>query len=344
MEKITSTELEVKLRESKALKEEEWKTAGKEEGLKIWRIENLKVVQWPKKNYGQFFGGDSYIILNTKLNSFLKEYEYIVHVWIGKTTSKDEAGTANYKAMELDDCLAKKTTIIFEQQGMESDLFVSYFPKLMIMEGGIDSQFKNVESNQYRPRLYQVKGKGKNVVTNQVPLNFKSMNSADVFVLDAGLKIYNWRGKTSTSFEKYQGALIAKNICEERNSKPEVICIEQGNEENEFNEIFTSNEEPYNEINNVCVKKMFRLSDEQGKLALVNVDYSKDNLDSNDAFLIDRGDALLIWIGSKVSKSEKKFASVYAKKYLNQEDKSESIKIILIHEGKLQEEIDKSFQ
>lgn len=344
MQQLSQTELETGLRKAKTVKEE-WIDVAKEEGLKVWRIEHLKVVPWPKVEYGHFFSGDSYIILKTAFNSFLKEFEYTIHVWIGNTTSKDEAGTANFKAMELDEYLGKKATMIFEQQRMESELFVSYFPNVTIMNGGIESQYKNVEVNQYRPRLYHIKGKGKNIVSNQVPINFKSMNSNDVFILDAGLRIFNWRGKASSSFEKYQGALIAKNLREERNSKPEIISIEQGEEANEFKELMQNNEEDVQNINTgAIVKKMFKLSDEEGKLSLSEVNYSKDSLDSSAAFLIDRGDALLIWIGKGASKSEKKFSSVYAKKYLLQEDKTESVKIILVHEGRLQNEIDNSFQ
>lgn len=39
---------------------------GKKEGLKIWRIENLKVVAIPDKSYGQFHKGDSYICLKVR--------------------------------------------------------------------------------------------------------------------------------------------------------------------------------------------------------------------------------------------------------------------------------------
>lgn len=40
--------------------------AGKEAGLQVWRIENLEMVPVPKHLFGQFFTGDSYIILNTR--------------------------------------------------------------------------------------------------------------------------------------------------------------------------------------------------------------------------------------------------------------------------------------
>ena len=45
--------------------EDAWKSAGEKEGLQIWRIVQFKVTHWPKQDYGKFYTGDSYIILNT---------------------------------------------------------------------------------------------------------------------------------------------------------------------------------------------------------------------------------------------------------------------------------------
>ena len=42
---------------------EEFKGAGKEPGLTIWRIEKLNPVLVPKDTYGQFYNGDAYIVL-----------------------------------------------------------------------------------------------------------------------------------------------------------------------------------------------------------------------------------------------------------------------------------------
>lgn len=33
-------------------------------GVEVWRIEKFKVVLWPKERYGEFYTGDSYIVLN----------------------------------------------------------------------------------------------------------------------------------------------------------------------------------------------------------------------------------------------------------------------------------------
>ena len=51
---------------------------------------------------GEFYMGDSYIILNTYKNEDEDELKYDLHFWIGKYSTQDEYGTAAYKTVELD--------------------------------------------------------------------------------------------------------------------------------------------------------------------------------------------------------------------------------------------------
>ena len=81
-------------------------------------------------------------------------------------------------------------------------------------------------------------------------------------------------------------------------------------------------------------KKMLKLSDENGKFELTEVTYSRDSLDSKDSFLVDRGDALVIWVGKDASKNEKKYARFYAKKYITKEQRSSNLPIFVTIEGK----------
>jgi hypothetical protein len=67
-----------------------------------------------------------------------------VHFWLGFDTSQDEAGTAAYKTVELDDFLLGAPVQHREIQGSESNLFLSYFPRLIVASGGIASGFKHV--------------------------------------------------------------------------------------------------------------------------------------------------------------------------------------------------------
>lgn len=61
-------------RKAAALTEREWDGAGETVGIEIWRVENRRtendtpdfgVKRWPKEEYGNFFKGDSYILLST---------------------------------------------------------------------------------------------------------------------------------------------------------------------------------------------------------------------------------------------------------------------------------------
>lgn len=116
-------QIEKRVREHAGDKESAWEEAGKSVGIQIWRIEKFKVVPWPKENYGTFYSGDSYIILSVrnelvlffkKNNGFYDKQTfkkdpnsddlfYNLHFWLGDETTQDEAGTATYKTVELDD-------------------------------------------------------------------------------------------------------------------------------------------------------------------------------------------------------------------------------------------------
>jgi len=62
----------------------------------------VQVVAWPLEEYGKFYNGDSYIILNTYKTPPSDELLYDVHFWIGQYSTQDEYGTAAYKTVELD--------------------------------------------------------------------------------------------------------------------------------------------------------------------------------------------------------------------------------------------------
>lgn len=65
----------------------------------------------------------------------------------------------------------------------------------------------------------------------------------------------------------------------------------------------------------------FRLSDAKGALTFTLVadgNISSKYLDEKDAFIIDVGTEIFVWVGKKASKDERSFAMRYAMKYLKQ--------------------------
>ena len=338
------TELEKNIKLAAAKGEKAWEETGKEVGLLIWRIEKFRVIK-SKTPVGSFYENDSYIVLNTykKEDALL----YDVHFWLGTTTTQDEAGTAAYKTVELDDYLHGAPVQHREVQDYESPLFLSYFEKyggIKILAGGIESGFNHVKQEEYKSRLLWIKGK-KNVRVREVLKSHKSLNNGDVFILDMGLKIYQWNGSKSGIFEKSKAAQLCRSLDSERSGKPEVIAQDEGNEDNEFwNALggkgdITDSSKVVNddEWENSTFKKLFRFTDKGGSFSFNEVssgNISKSQLDSNDAFIIDGGNHIYVWVGKNASVGERKYALKYAQEYTRSYSRPSVLPISMIPEGK----------
>lgn len=52
----------------------------------------------------------------------------------------------------------------------------------------------------------------KNITVREVPLNKHSLDSSDVFILDLGVDIYQWNGKTANKDEKIKAAQYIQQL------------------------------------------------------------------------------------------------------------------------------------
>jgi gelsolin len=322
------SDLDKKVRQAAAQTEKAWTDAGKQVGLLIWRIEKFTVKSVPKETYGTFFSGDSYIVLNTYKKKDSDALHWDVHFWLGKYTTQDEAGTAAYKTVELDDLLGGAPVQHREVQGYESDLFLSYFKnQIRILEGGIDSGFRHVEPEKYTPRLLHIKGK-KKVRVMEVEKSHKSLNSGDVFILDCGLKIYQFNGKNAGPMEKNKGAQLCRAIDDERKGQPTVTVVEEGSKEADFwkalggeGAIKSAAEGGADDEDTPKGERvLLQLSDATGKMEFKEVGrgnaVKRSLLNSHDAFVLDNGAEVFAWIGKGASVGEKKNAMQFAHQYL----------------------------
>ena len=58
-----------------------------------------------------------------------------VHFWLGANTTQDEAGSAAYKTVELDDFLGQLPVQYRQVQACESKEFLELFPKITVLSG-----------------------------------------------------------------------------------------------------------------------------------------------------------------------------------------------------------------
>lgn len=320
---LFGSDTEKQVKKESACSEPAWKGAGQKEGLKIWRIVKFKVTDSPERTHGQFFNGDSYIILNTyRPDPNSKELAYDIHFWIGSQSSQDEYGTAAYKTVELDTFLDDKPVQHREVQGYESDLFKSYFKNgVTILDGGAETGFNHVKPTEYKPRLLHFSGQKQNVYVEEVPLCKERLNSNDVFLLDLGLKVYQWNGKSSSKDERFKALQYLQNIRSDRPKAETETLEEDGTPQSHvFYTSLTGTNEP--DLVKPLVaeeNKLIRVSDEQGHLKMSDVKSGAVKLsdfNSSDVYIFDNGVNCFVWVGKGASSAEKQNGLGYAHQHL----------------------------
>ncbi|XP_042412347.1 villin-2-like isoform X1 [Zingiber officinale] len=316
--------------------------AGQRVGLELWRIENFQPVPLLKSDYGKFYSGDSYIILQTISKG--GAYSYDIHFWIGKDSSQDEAGTAAIKAVELDAVLGGRAVQHREPQGHESDKFLSYFkPCIIPLEGGFASGFRKPEEEKFQTRLYICRGK-RVVRMKQVPFARSSLNHDDVFILDMEKKIYQFNGANSNIQERAKALEVVQHLKEQyHDGKCDVAIIEDGklqsdSDSGEFWVLFGgfapiakkhSTEDDF--ALEIVPAKLYSIND--GQLKLEDNNPSRAILENNECYLLDCGAEIFIWVGRVTQVDERKAASKAAEELIINQNRSKATRITQVIQG-----------
>jgi len=334
--------------------EDAWKNAGKAVGIQIWRIEKFKVHAVDPNTYGTFYSGDSYIVLWTyKPKPDSPALAWDVHFWLGKHTSQDEAGTAAYKTVELDDTLHGAAVQWREVQAHESSRFMTYFPKgVKLLKGGVESGFHHVKPEEYRPRLLQFKGK-RHVRVHEVEFNANALNSGDVFLLDLGRRLIQWNGSQSSPMEKNKAAEIVEAIESERDGKASKVVIAESDADNDSDvaefwkqlggrpaKIHSAAEGgPDAEAEALADKEkvLLKMTQGGGKFDFSEVGrgmkIQRAALVTSDVFILDTGNEVYAWVGKKAPVEERKHAIMFAQEYVTKHGKPVTSPVARVLEG-----------
>eukprot|EP00472_Partenskyella_glossopodia_P003840 CAMPEP_0197525208 /NCGR_PEP_ID=MMETSP1318-20131121/10685_1 /TAXON_ID=552666 /ORGANISM="Partenskyella glossopodia, Strain RCC365" /LENGTH=379 /DNA_ID=CAMNT_0043078397 /DNA_START=59 /DNA_END=1198 /DNA_ORIENTATION=- len=344
------------LRFDAASLETEYKGAGdKGPGIQIWRVKNMKrtdetaakfgIVKVRTEEYGTFYRGDSYIVLETYLIEQKKAFN--LYFWLGSESTQDEIGVAAYKTVELDDLLGDVPVQYREVDGMESFKFLKLFKRFQVLAGGFDSGFIHVKPEEYKPRLLHLKGaKNTTLQVKEVQCAKESLNEGDSFVLDLGLKVYVFHGQSAGMWEKNRAAQIAHTIKGMPGRGKATSHLVSSSDEDEksfwtalggFGKVQAAIPDEKKQETKTSPKKceLWRFSDSSGTLKLSKVSSApkKKDVSSDDVFLLDKGDQLLVYVGSKVSKKERYAAVGVGLHYLRANDLPTRVPISKFIEG-----------
>ncbi|KAI3472199.1 hypothetical protein Pfo_029687 [Paulownia fortunei] len=317
--------------------------AGQKVGTEIWRIENFQPVPLPKSDYGKFYSGDSYIILQTSSGKG-GAYLYDIHFWLGKDTSQDEAGTAAIKTVELDAVLGGRAVQYRELQGHESDKFLSYFkPCIIPLEGGVASGFKKPEEEEFETQLYICKGK-RVVRLKQVPFSRSSLNHDDVFILDTKGKIYQFNGANSNIQERAKALEVIQFLKEKyHEGKCDVAIVDDGKlqaetDSGEFWVLFGGfapiGKKVATEDDIIPEKTPAQLySIVDGLVKSLDGELSKSILENNKCYLLDCGAEVFVWVGRVTQVDERKAAIQAAEDFVASQNRPKSTHITRLIQG-----------
>ncbi|WJX78432.1 Villin-3 [Trifolium repens] len=316
---------------------------GQKVGTEIWRIENFQPVPLPKSDYGKFYMGDSYIILQTTQGKG-GSYLYDIHFWIGKDTSQDEAGTAAIKTIELDASLGGRAVQHREIQGHESDKFLSYFkPCIIPLEGGVASGFKKPEEEEFETRLYVCKGK-RVVRIKQIPFARSSLNHDDVFILDTQDKIYQFNGANSNIQERAKALEVIQLLKEKYHEGTcNVAIVDDGkldteSDSGEFWVLFGGfapiGKKVISEddiVPETIPAQLYSIAD--GEVKTVEGELSKSLLENSKCYLLDCGAEIFVWVGRVTQVDERKAACQAAEDFVASQKRPKATRITRVIQG-----------
>jgi len=347
---LIGSEIDHKVKEAAAQGEEAWEGMGETPEVRVWRIEKFQVKPWPKEQYGEFFKGDSYIVMNTYKEEDSDALKHDIHIWIGADSTQDEYGTAAYKMVEADDYLKGAPVQHRQVQGCESGQFQGYFESLQYLDGGVESGFNHVEPTVEKPLLFRVKSTGKQILMTQMPLSKSSLNEGDSFILYGDkANVWCWNGSGAKPLEKAKCNQWAENMCTLGTAK----VLDQGDGDDEYPDFWAylgsgeiasaeAADEPITEFKPI----LFRVDGDPekpleevatgafkqrpGKLVRV---LDRGSLNEDDVFLMDSGWEIFIWIGKSADTSEKIAAMGAADRYALQEPRAVDLPVTIVKSG-----------
>uniref|UniRef100_H2ZS54 Scinderin n=1 Tax=Latimeria chalumnae TaxID=7897 RepID=H2ZS54_LATCH len=178
----------------------------------IWRVESSGRVPVSKETYGQFYGGDCYIIL----------YKYrkglIIYTWQGSNATIDELTASAFLTVQLDNSLKGEAVQVRVSQGKEPPHLLSLFKDKPLIVYKSGTSRKGGQTPDPPVRLFQVRRNLSNITRiAEVDVDAQSLNSNDVFVLKLGNSNgCMWVGKGASAEEekgaKYLAGVLKCNI------------------------------------------------------------------------------------------------------------------------------------
>ncbi|XP_065822592.1 gelsolin-like [Labrus bergylta] len=305
---------------------------------KIWRIEGSDKVPVDSSVLGQFYGGDSYIILYEYHHNHRKGH--IIYIWQGAESSQDEIGASAILAVQLDDELGGSAVQVNVGQGKEPDHLMSLFggQPMVVYKGGTSRE--GGQSVEADTRLFQVRSNpAGHTRAVEVEPAASCLNSSDVFLLVSSSGCWMWTGRSSSCVEA-QGAEKLAGILQVTPNQ-----LKEGDEEDAFWDALGGKEDYCRTTRLLSCKnnfeahppRLFACSNKTGNFLMEEVpgELTQDDLATDDVMILDTWDQVFVWIGDDARQEERTEAAASAVKYIESDpaDRDPRTPTVMVKQG-----------
>ncbi|XP_056315789.1 scinderin like a [Danio aesculapii] len=300
--------------------------------VQVWRVEGGDRVPVDPSSYGQFFGGDCYLILYTYLHGGRESH--IIYTWQGLKCTQDELAASAFLTVKLDDSMGGSPVQVRVTQGQEPAHLMSLFKgKPMIIHLGGTSR-KGGQSRVGTTRLFHIRQSSTRATRAvEVEPSASKLNTNDVFVLKFPEGMFLWKGVGASEEE----IAAAKYVCSFLGGS--ATEISEGKEPAAFWSSLGGKKDYQTSKNlqkTVKPPRLFGCSNKTGRLIAEEVpgDFTQSDLATDDVMLLDTWDQIVLWIGNEANEVERSGSAKIAKEYVDSDPSGRrGTPVIIIKQG-----------
>jgi len=301
--------------------------------ITVYLVEEFHRIRLEDSAVGEFYSGDSYVVLYRYV--WKNKDCYLIYFWQGRSATVLNKGTSAALTAELDDklkatieaALSKEVRVV---QGKEPRHFLTIFSGKFIVHDGRDPRTTNSSSsgndnNKAKTRMYHISGTDAvdtHAVEKSVAISENLSSSGVFWIIDtANKRGFTWIGRYSNEHEKHYSETVAPRL--EKSFGISFTKISEGSEPSNFwsalgyDDKNTKNVKyPHKDYKGRVTGRLFVCSVGSGAFNVEEIGhFSQDDLDAEDAIILDAHDTVFVWMGSRSHPAEQRLAMDTAVEY-----------------------------
>ncbi|XP_054268551.1 protein flightless-1 [Macrosteles quadrilineatus] len=300
---------------------------------------NKKFVRLPEEEVGHFYSKDCYVFLcrywvpvegegEADDAPPEEDHQCVVYFWQGRDASNMGWLTFTFTLQKkFKELFGENLDVVRLHQQQENLKFLAHFKRKMIIHLGKRKE-PRPKNTPLPVELYHLRANGGPLCTRlvQIKPDATSLNSAFCYILkvpfesdeetESGI-VYVWLGSKANPDD----VRLIEEIADEMFNNPWITLqvLNEGEEPDNFFWVALGGRKPYEtDADFMNYTRLFRCSNEKGYFTVSEKcsDFCQDDLADDDIMILDNGEHVFMWLGSKCSEVEVKLAYKSAQVYI----------------------------